>query len=435
MYEILTWSYRFVFVPLTVLYVLFSYMAYVKRKKGLEGFLPFIIVLISASVFAVIAFNLEPLDYTAAYIGGAFIISYLLARFILKKLLKPDNLILFDNINFLLAIGLGILYRLSPKYGSKQFIFIVAGYAVLFIVAALMKKIPVNEKSYKVIGPVILALLVLTQIFGTTINGSKNWIKISSFVYQPSELLKILFIFFIACLLHVELNLKRFAGIMLAVLTTVAFFALQKDLGSALIFFAVFLVMLAAKDEKLYYTGISAVTAVLGALVSYVAFSHIRSRVLAWADPWKYASDKSYQITQSLFAIASGGLLGTGLFSGNPNYIPAIHTDFIFSAICEEMGILSAISILLVFALTIIIGMDISLHSRNRIYSMVALGLTSVTAVQALVIVCGVLNIIPITGVTLPFVSYGGSSLISQFINIGLLYFIGGQEKSDTYER
>jgi len=183
--------------------------------------------------------------------------------------------------------------------------------------------------------------------------------------------------------------------------------------------------VLMVNDRKYYYTAASASAAALGGLVSYFTFSYIRYRVLAWVNPWKYVANKSYQITQSLFAFASGGIIGTGLYLGNPKYIPAVHTDFIFSAIGEEAGIIGAILLLLVYALLTLISMDTALRSGDRLYSNAALGLASLTAIQTLIIVCGVLNIIPITGVTLPFVSYGGSSLLSQFMNIGILYYTG----------
>ena len=434
MFEILTWAYKFIFVPLVLGYAILAYFSYFKNSF-LKRFLPVLIVMLAASAFALISLNLEPIDYNAVYIGGLFIASYLLLRHLLKRLAKLEDFLLFDNVNFLLIIGLIMLYRLNPEYAIRQFAFIAIGYAVLFCITILNKESEISEKSYILTGAVILLLLLTTQVFGTQINGSKNWIKIFSFYFQPSELLKILFVFFIACLLNKNLNLKRFICISAAVLTVVSFFALQKDLGSALIFFTVYLIMLAIRDEKLIYTGISVFIAVLGAIGSYITFSHIRSRVLAWTNPWKYVSGKSYQITQSLFAIASGGLLGAGLYGGNPNFIPEIHNDFIFSAICEEMGILCAISLLSIYALVIIIGMDIGIKCNNRINAMVALGLTSVTAVQTLVIIGGVLNLIPITGVTLPFISSGGSSLISQFINIGLLYFISRKEKGESNEQ
>ena len=187
-------------------------------------------------------------------------------------------------------------------------------------------------------------------------------------------------------------------------------------------------------DEKVYPTIISAASALVMAVISYFAFSHIKSRVEAWLNPWKYVSDKAYQVTQSLFAIASGGLIGTGLSLGYPKYIPAVHTDFIFSAICEEVGIISGIIIILILCMVTIIGLNYSKNCKRTANKLICLGLSSMTGIQTLIIVAGVLNIIPITGVTLPFVSYGGSSLISQSINIGLLFFINTNETGETHE-
>jgi cell division protein FtsW (lipid II flippase) len=272
----------------------------------------------------------------------------------------------------------------------------------------------------------------VTQIWGTEINGSKNWINLYFTNVQPSEFVKLIFVFFMACLLSKELNTLRFIRIAASMLVIVVFFVLQRDMGSAFIFFTVFWVMLFTKDIKGYYTAASAVAAIGGAFISYFAFSYIKFRVLAWVNPWKYVSGKSYQITQSLFAVATGGLIGTGLFLGDPKFIPAVHTDFIFSAICEETGILGGIFLLSIYALISVIGMDISSKCSNSIYSSAALGLTSLTVIQTLIIVCGVLNIIPITGVTLPFISYGGSSLLSQFLNVGILYYISTRQQEQV---
>lgn len=219
-----------------------------------------------------------------------------------------------------------------------------------------------------------------------------------------------------------------------SIFIAVAFFALQRDLGSALIFFAVYLILMFVIDDKVYPTLISAASALVMAGISYFVFSHIKSRVEAWLNPWKYVSDKAYQVTQSLFAIASGGLLGTGLNLGYPKYIPAVHTDFIFSAICEEVGIISGIIIILLLCMVTIIGLNYSKNCEKLVNKLICLGLSSMTGIQTLIIIAGVLNIIPITGVTLPFVSYGGSSLISQTINIGLLLFINANEIGDTHE-
>ena len=235
-------------------------------------------------------------------------------------------------------------------------------------------------------------------------------------------------------LLSKGLNIYNFLYLSLSIAVITFFFAMQRDLGSALIFFVVYLIMLFIVDKKIYYTLISSVAAIIAAIISFYSFNHVKSRVEAWLNPWKFISDKSYQVTQSLFAVASGGLLGTGLFLGNPDFIPAVHTDFIFSAISEENGIISAIIILLLLGLMTLIGIRISLKCNNNINKLICAGLTSMTAIQTLIIICGVLNIIPITGVTLPFVSYGGSSLLSQVINVSILYYIDTKETGENNE-
>jgi len=367
----------------------------------------------------------------ALYIGGGLAASYMLSRLLLVKLFKANSPLMLDMVFNLLSIGLSILYRLSPENGTKQAYFVLVGILAFFIVIIFMKRFEIKYKHNLLLGGIILILLIVTQVWGTEINGSKNWIALPFTNIQPSEFVKLIFVFFIASLLSEELSTQRFIKIAASMLIVVIFFVMQRDMGSAFIFFIVFLVMLFTKDINGYYTALSAGAAVGGAIISYFAFSYIKFRVLAWVNPWKYVSGRSYQITQSLFAVASGGLIGTGLFLGDPKFIPAVHTDFIFSAICEETGVLSGIFLLSICALLCAVGMDISSKCKNPIYSTAALGLTSLTVIQTLIIVCGVLNIIPITGVTLPFISYGGSSLLSQFLNVGILYYIQG----DSYEK
>jgi len=424
MFEVLSWTYRFIYTLIAAGFSVSCYMAYYKSRRIYQNLVPFFNIPLIVMNFTLIAYYFDPLDYTALYIGGSLILVYIVSRLILGKLIVSNNYLIFDMVFYLLSIGLSILYRLSPEYGTKQALFSVAGILALFAAIIFMKKFEIQYKHHLILGGSILILLIVTQIWGTEINGSKNWINLYFTNIQPSEFIKLIFVFFMACLLEGELSSRRFAGIAASMLVIVAFFVLQRDIGSAFIFFTTFLVMLFTKDIKGYYTAASAGAAIGGAIISYFAFSYIKSRVLAWINPWQYVSGKSYQITQSLFAVATGGLIGTGLFLGAPKFIPAVHTDFIFSAICEETGVLGGIIILSIYTLISIIGIDISSKCSSPIYSTAALGLISITIIQTLIIVCGVLNIIPITGVTLPFISYGGSSLLSQFINIGFLYYI-----------
>ncbi|MHB1393787.1 MAG: FtsW/RodA/SpoVE family cell cycle protein [Clostridia bacterium] len=435
MFEVLSWSYRFIYILLAAGFSISCYLAYYKNKRICLYIAPFLNIILIASNFALISYYYEPLDYIALYIGGSLAVSYILSRLLLGRLLKPDNHLIIDMVFYLLSIGLSILYRLSPDYGTRQAYFALVGIIAFFAVIIFMKRFEIQYKHHLLLGGLILTLLIVTQIWGTEINGSKNWIDLSFTNVQPSEFIKLIFVFFMACLLNEELNTKRFVSIAASMLVVVVFFVMQRDMGSAFIFFSVFLMMLFTKDIKGYYAAASAGAAIGGAFISYFAFSYIKFRVLAWVNPWKYISGKSYQITQSLFAVATGGLIGTGIFLGDPKFIPAVHTDFIFSAVCEETGVLGGILLLTIYSLLSVIGMDISSKCSNPIYSTAALGLTSLTVIQTLIIVCGVLNIIPITGVTLPFISYGGSSLLSQFLNIGLLYYIQSMDRGNSHEK
>jgi len=432
MFEVLSWSYRFIYAFITASFALCCYLSYFLNKKAAGLMAPILNAVLMLMNFALISYYFEPMDYMALYIGGGLAASYIVSRLLLIRFLKPINPLMYDAAFNLLTIGLSILYRLSPEYGTRQSYFTIIGLLAFFAVIILMKRFKVRYEHRFLLGGAILFLLIVTQIWGTEINGSKNWINLYFTNVQPSEFIKLIFIFFIACLLDRQLTFWRFARIAASMLVLIVFFVLQRDMGSAFIFFTVFWVMLFTKDIRGYYTAASAVVALGGAFISYFAFSYIKFRVLAWVNPWKYVSGKSYQITQSLFAVATGGLVGTGLFLGDPKFIPAVHTDFIFSAICEETGILGGIFLLSLFALISAIGMDISFKCPNTIYSSAALGLTSLTVIQTLIIVCGVLNIIPITGVTLPFVSYGGSSLLSQFLNLGILYYIASINKESA---
>lgn len=429
MFEVLSWSYRFVYIFFTAAFSLCSYLVYFRDKRILSYLIPLFNIFLISMNFALLSYY-EPVDYNAIYIGSGLLAAYFVSRVAAVKLIDIRDPLLYDVVFHLLSIGLSMLYRLSPDYGIRQAYYALAGILAFFAINIIMKKVSISPENYRLLGGAILALLILTQFFGTEINGSKNWIKLNYFYVQPSEFIKLLFVFFLSCLLNETLNLKRFLGITASVLTVVGFFALQRDLGSAFIFFSVYLAILLVNDKKYLYTAVSACAAALGGLVSYFTFSYIKYRVLAWVNPWKYVAGKSYQITQSLFAVASGGLIGTGLYLGNPKYIPAVHTDFIFSAIGEETGIIGAIILLSVYMLLTLISMDTALKSDNRLYSNAALGLSSLTAIQTLIIVCGVLNIIPITGVTLPFISYGGSSLLSQFMNMGLIYYLDSKRET-----
>lgn len=434
MFDILSWFYRYIFIFLLASFLLTSISIYFYEKKQFQPFLSVIIVVTAASSFALLSLFEEVIDYKAVYIGSIFCFQYIITRILFIKVLKIKDLLLFDTVNMLLAIGLVILYRLSPDYAIKQTMFALLGDITYFLVFYILRKIDLQKDYSKQLGIFILLTLIITQLWGVQISGSKNWIEIFSYRFQPSEFLKIIFIIYISTLFRKGINNNVLWRSSASIVIAAAFFALQRDLGSALIFFIVYLILLFVMDEQIYPTIISTTAAVVMAIISFHAFAHIKSRVEAWLNPWKYVSGKAYQVTQSLFAIASGGLLGTGLNLGSPKFIPAVHTDFIFSAICEETGIISGIIILLLLCMVTLIGLNFSTNCKDTNNKLICLGLSSMTGFQTLIIISGVLNIIPITGITLPFISYGGSSLLSQIMNIGILYFINTSEIGERNE-
>lgn len=434
MFETLSWFYRYIFIFLVLSFFILSCLIFFHKKNYLQPFLPVLIILTNATSYTLLSMINESIEYNTLFISLTFCIVYISTRASLNKILRINDFLLYDIVSMLLSIGITILYRLNPDYAIRQILFMIIGSMLYFFIFWVLNRIELYAKYAKYIGLSILIILIITQAYGIQVFGSKNWIQISTFRFQPSEFLKILFVIYMSMLLSNDLNRNNFIYLSLSIVVITFFFAMQRDLGSALIFFAVYLIMLFIVDKKIYYTLASSAAAIIMAIISYYSFNHVKSRVEAWLYPWKFISDKSYQVTQSLFAVASGGLIGTGLFLGNPDFIPAVHTDFIFSAISEEIGIISAVIILLLLGLLTLIGIRISLKCNNNINKLICVGLTSMTAVQTLIIICGVLNIIPITGVTLPFVSYGGSSLLSQVINISILYYIDSNEMGEKNE-
>jgi len=366
----------------------------------------------------------ETLNKITLIYSLALILLVYLSNFFLLKITSGDNFI-FLIVTMLVSIGVIMIYRINPELGLKQILWIGMGIVLFFITYILFKQIKgwENWPWFYVAGSIIL--FILTLLLGRNVKGATNWIKIGPLSIQPSEIIKILTIFLIA---SYYTNREKFKGmkfgnyyLMGIIYLFVLFLFLQKDLGSVLIFLSVFIALqfVYEEDRKLVLINLSIL--VVCAVAGYYIFPHVRSRVQTWLDPWKYIDTRGYQITQSLFAIAEGGFFGTGLGLGYPEFIPEVHTDFIFPAICEEMGIFTGIGIIMLFLILVYRGFKIAINQRYRFYRIVALGISILFGIQSFIIFGGVLNMIPLTGITIPFVSYGGSSMLSSFIALGIL--------------
>jgi len=354
----------------------------------------------------------------------ALILLVYVSNFLLLKITSGDNFI-FLIVTMLVSIGVIMIYRINPELGLKQILWIGMGIMLFFITYILFKMIKGWENWHLLYVISSIILFVLTLLLGKNIKGATNWVQIGPLSFQPSEIIKILTIFLIASYYTNRDKFKnmKFGNyyLMGIIYIFVLFLFLQKDLGSVLIFLSVFIALqfVYEEDRKLVFINLSIL--VVCAIAGYYIFPHVQSRVKTWLDPWKYIDTRGYQITQSLFAIAEGGFFGTGLGLGYPEFIPEVHTDFIFPAICEEMGIFTGIGIIMLFLILVYRGFKIAINQRYKFYRIVALGISILFGIQSFIIFGGVLNMIPLTGITIPFVSYGGSSMLSSFIALGIL--------------
>ncbi|BAF59964.1 MAG: FtsW/RodA/SpoVE family cell cycle protein [Pelotomaculum sp.] len=347
------------------------------------------------------------------------------------------------------ATGLVFLFRLEPAYGIRQLAWLLTGLLALAATTALLTNLR-SLGDYKYLYALAgLVALILPIFFGKEQGGAKSWLDFGLFQFQPSEFVKILVVLFLASFLAenkvvLTAGTRRLGWLMvpgpqewgpLVAMWGVSLILLifQKDLGTALIYFSTFLAMVYAATSRFFYTLFGLGLFLAGAAASYCLFDHVRSRVEIWLNPWPHIDAAGYQVVQSLFAIGSGGILGTGLGEGYPGFIPAVHTDFIFSAICEEMGFTGGAGVMILFMLFIYRGIRIAIRAGGDFEALAAAGFTALLGLQAFIIIAGVTKLLPLTGVTLPFMSYGGSSLVANFILLGLLLNISGEAES-SYE-
>lgn len=405
------------------------------------------IVFVNIIGYAFLAFKEEPHNRQAFLVCflvlGMVCISYIA---IIKRKLGESYLFLI--VSMLLSIGIMMIYRLNSALAVKQVTWMFVGIIAFFTCYYLYLKINNWQKytNFYIIVPILL--YILTLIFGTTVNGAKNWIIIAGYSFQASELSKILYVFFLASYFKnqdklffqssnfSEENKILINKLLLMFITylNVGFLVLQREWGTIALLLLVYLFVLYIFSEDNKFLILNCGLLLPTALIGYKFFYHVRVRVEVWLNPWEDILGKGYQIAQSLFGIGSGGFFGTGLGRGKPYMIPEASTDFIFSAICEEMGILTGAAVVLLFMLLCYRAFKIALNIRSRFEKIVVLGLTLMIGMQTFIIIGGVIKLIPLTGTTLPFVSYGGSSLVTSFIILGVLQAISSKDFSSEGE-
>ena len=378
------------------------------------------------------------LPWLAAVIVGAFFTQFILGR------RDGTDLTLFPAAMLLASLGLIMIGRLKPALFLTQMRWLLLGLIVYLFLVFLGERV-LRLLSYPyLLGVFCLLLLCSALFFGTEIGGSRNWIVFGPFAVQPSEFGKIVIIMFLAAyltehrevltlprhrLLWLKLPVLRFIAPLLLIWgIAILMFVVQRDLGSALLFFGIAVSMTYMATGRKSYVALAFAFFLGAAALSYSFFSHVRVRFNIWLDPWSDPSGSAYQVVQSLFALGSGGVWGTGFAHGHPNLIPEVHTDFIFAAIAEELGLLGSLGVMLVFALFFYRAIRIALACREETRMLLAAGIAVVFLLQAFIIIAGVTKFLPLTGITLPFVSYGGSSMIASFMLLGILTVLSKKE-------
>ena len=337
------------------------------------------------------------------------------------------------------GIGFVTIARLDPELARYQSLWTAVGVFAFVVTLRFVQRIRDLERYRYTFALVGIASLLMSALpgIGREINGARLWVRLGPLNFQPGEAAKVLLVIFLAAYLVEKRELlstptwrvgpallpdpKHFAPLLLAWGSSILIMVREKDLGSSLLFFAVFLAMVYMATARASYVAIGAALFALGAMVAYQIFGHVRDRVTTWFDPWPFAQDQGFQLVQALFAFGSGGFAGTGFGLGSPGSIPNASTDFVFAAIGEELGLIGTTAVLLTYVLLVGVGFRIALHADQPFLKLLAAGLTTMLGVQTFIILGGVTRLIPLTGITMPFVSYGGSSLLANFVILALL--------------
>lgn len=366
------------------------------------------------SCFIVICFETGDITYLFFY---AFQQIVLYATVILSRMLYPKtNRLLVNNMCMLLTVGFVILTRLSLGKAIRQFIIVMISLVIALVIPFFVSRFRFLKEWKWIYAAAGIVALGIVLVLGQTTYGSKLSYTIAGLTFQPSEFVKIIFVFFVASALYKAAGFFEVFTTAVIAAAHVIILVCSKDLGSALIFFVVYVLMVVVASRNWLYLLAGVSGGSVAAYLAYRVFPHIQVRVQAFKDPWSVIDSTGYQITQSLFAITSGGWFGLGLFKGTPESIPFVEADFIFSAITEELGLLFALCVILICVSSFVMFMNISMNLKDKFYQLTAFGLGVTYIFQVFLTIGGGCKFIPLTGVTLPFISYGGSSVLTTLI-------------------
>ena len=370
--------------------------------------------------------------------AALFFALYLAAHVVARFTVPYADPFLLPMAALLTGFGLTMIYRLNPDDALRQGMWVVIAVGLFSATLFVLRRDYRRLESYKYLfglGAIVLLVLPALPVVGQTINGARLWVRVGSFQFQPGEVAKLLLIVFLAGYLRekrevlAQGRLKDFGPLLLIWGGAMLILVQTNDLGSGLLYFGIFLGMLYVATGKALFALTGLALFVAGAWGLYQVVPRVQDRVSIWLDPWQDADDAGYQLVQSLYAIGSGGFGGAGFGRGTftntdgSQLIPYLNTDFIFAALAHELGLIGISALVLVYMLFIVRGFRAALIADDGFSKLLACGLTFGFALQTFIILGGIVRLIPLTGITLPFVSYGGSSVVANFVLLaGLLH-------------
>ena len=384
--------------------------------------------LLCIALFTNLAILKDPMDMNAIYMGLIVCVLLTITQILIRKFYPQGDKFLITFACILSIIGISILYRLDSGVAIRQLIWFIAGIVIFIVMIVAISDLRDYAKYKKVFLIMTIVIMPLALIAHQETYGATNWVNIGGFGFQPSEFGKITFVLYLATALkdyrdenNIVEDFKQLWQPALLVMFVLMCLVMQKDLGSALIFFGIALTMVYVATGKKKYVLICFVLFMLGSFIAYKLFGHVRERILIWRHPWQYSDTGGYQIVQGLYAISSGGMFGSGLGYGYPGFVPVNISDFIFAVICEEFGMVFGLGIMIIYFLFFYRGMRAAFRVQDKFSQLTTIGMSAMIACQVLVIIGGVFSVIPLTGITLPLISAGGSSIISMFFALAIL--------------
>lgn len=399
-------------------------MKAIKREKRLLR----LVYLLCLLLFTSLGFLQQPFDKFALIMGVVLCVLIGYSHFVVRRFYPDGDKFILIFASVLAVVGVAMLYRINRVTAIKQLIWIALGIIAYILIVVILPDLKSFAKYKKIYMIATLILMPLALIFGTELYGAKNWIIIGPISFQPSEFGKIALVLYLASSLstyeaknNLRADAKQLWQPALVAGFSMGCMVLQRDLGSALIFFGISITLLYVATSKRKYVFTALGLAAIGSVVGYSMFGHVRERVKIWLDPWKYALGSSYQIVEGMYSIAAGGLFGVGLGQGHFENLPVKESDMIYAIICEEFGIIFAIGLMIIYFLLFYRGIRAAFVTKDSYSQLIAVGFSTMIACQTLVIIGGIFAVIPLTGITLPIISYGGSSVLTIFFALGIL--------------